>query len=134
MNPILTIGQGILGLFAKRAERKAAETELRGKVQQIKAGTEQATALSMAEWERISKLQEDGTWKDEFITIVVSAPLLVGLCGAILDPLFATLNWSYRLLDTFERMLQIYEGVGIDYGLLLTLTVCAAIGFRAIKG
>ena len=115
-------------LFEKREERKQAKETIKGKIAQSKQNGETSLVLSKAEWELTGQKLQDGTWKDEFITLVVFSPFITTLAGAVL----AVFGKPELSIAAAEMMKQI-SGMNIDYGNLLYITALAGLGLRAWK-
>jgi hypothetical protein len=119
----------IAKIFEKKQDRKIALDSIKGKLAQAKQDSSTNVLLSKAEWELAGQKLQDGTWKDEFVTLVVFAPFITALLGAVLS-VFGMPELS---IASAEMMTQI-GGMNIDYGNLLYITALAGLGLRAIKG
>jgi len=119
----------IAKIFQKREERKAVVGKIKAQAQAAEVDGEVAVNMSKAEWEILSKNAEPTTWKDEYITLLITSPLLVIFIGNIA----AALGFGTALIDANTASLQAIKEVGIDMGELMLVTVLAAIGIKAIK-
>jgi hypothetical protein len=119
----------IAKIFEKREERKKAIGEIKAQAASAEVDGKVAVSLSKAEWEIISKNAEPTTWKDEYITLLITSPLLVIFIGNIV----AAFGFGTALIDANTASLQAIKAVGIDMGELMLVTVLAAIGIKAIK-
>ena len=119
----------IAKIFEKKQDRKIASDSIKGKVAQAKQDGQNSILLSKAEWELAGQQQQTGTWKDEFITLVVFAPFITSLLGAVL----AVFGKPELSIAATGMMTQI-SGMNIEYGNLLYITALAGLGLRAIKG
>jgi len=62
-----------------KAETKAAET--RAKVAKAEAEVMKVAATHEAGWEKIMAQGSQNSWKDEWLTILFSVPLVLAFCG-----------------------------------------------------
>jgi hypothetical protein len=116
-------------VFEKREERKTAIGKIKAGALAAEIDGEVSVKLSKAEWEIISKKAESDTWKDEYITLLITSPLLVIFVGNIV----ASFGFGTSLIDANTASLLAIKSVGIDMGELMLYTVLAAIGIKAIK-
>lgn len=121
--------QPIANIFVRREERKQAIGTIKAQAGAAEIDGEVAVKLSKAQWEIISKKAESGTWKDEYITLLITSPILVLFIGNML----AMLGFGTALVEANTASLQALEKVGIDMGNLMLVTVLAAIGVKAAK-
>ena len=120
------------GFLRRRQERRAAEASSRAKLKQTAQddthAREMGAALSRAEWEAIGRRAEAGTWKDEFVTVLVSLPLLTLFLGALLEPFGVP-----EVFAAGERMIAALNSLDGVYGTLLLSVLLAAVGIRWIR-
>ena len=76
LNPFSAIASAVGGFFGKREERKSMERQIDGKIAMQKQGGETQVIFNEQEIDAIAKRNEGGTWKDEYITLVMTSPLL----------------------------------------------------------
>ena len=119
----------IAKIFEKREDRKRAIGTIKAQATAAEVDGKVAVSLSKAEWEIISKNAEPTTWKDEYITLLITSPLLVIFVGNIV----AGFGFGTALIDANTASLLAIKEVGIDMGELMLVTVLAAIGIKAIK-
>ena len=124
-----TIVSPVAKVFEKREDRKKAVDVIKAKTVQGAAEGETQISLTNAQWELISKRNENDTWKDEYITILITSPLVCMLAGNVLAVFFD----DVRLLQANAASLAQLAAVGIDMGELMLYTVLAALGIKLIK-
>ena len=114
IKPIVT---GVAKIFTKKADVKIAITKARN-----------GQALCDKEWEMVGKAAEGGSWKDEYITIIVTFPLLLMYYGVVTDP-------NYTVFEASQIMMEKFNAFDTDngYGQLLWVTVLAALSIKALK-
>ena len=64
-----------------KVETKAAETRMKVSEADAKAKIMLSAATSEADWERIMAQGTQNSWKDEFLVILFSIPLVLSFCG-----------------------------------------------------
>lgn len=116
-------------IFEKREERKAVVGKIKAQAGAAEVDGKVAVNMSKAEWEIISKNAEPTTWKDEYITLLITSPILVLFIGNIT----AAFGFGTALVEANTASLLALKEVGIDMGELMLVTVLAAIGIKAIK-
>lgn len=116
-------------VFQKREDRKKAVDVIKAETVKGTAEGKTSVELSNAQWDLISKKNEQDTWKDEYITILVTSPLVCILLGNVMAVFFD----DTRLLTANAASLSQLASVGIDMGELMLWTVLAALGLKTIK-
>jgi hypothetical protein len=133
MDPISAISgavKGVTDLFNKKTERKLANDAIKGKLAQAKINGDHEVTLKDAEWESLSVQGQGETWKDEYVTVLVTLPLVAILCGGV----YFAFSGDSRLLDgTIEALARLKE-LGVDMGELMYIVVIAAVGLKAWRG
>lgn len=75
----------ISGLVSSWMDKKTAEQAGKAAVAKVKAESEAAVmvsaATSTAEWEKLMAKGSQNSWKDEWLTILFSIPLILAFCG-----------------------------------------------------
>ena len=69
------------GWLKGKADKQAAETNLKLVEAEAKATIMKSAATSEADWERIMAQGSQNSWKDEWLTILFSIPLILSFCG-----------------------------------------------------
>jgi hypothetical protein len=73
----------IANIFTKKEERKKVKVEGEAKLAIAKQKGETDITLTDQEWEAIGVGKQDSTWKDEYVTIVVTSPILLIIVGSV---------------------------------------------------
>lgn len=120
---------GVAGFFSKRQDRKLAESSAKAKIAQSKQDGTQALKLNNSEWEAISKKVEGDTWKDEYVTIVITLPIPLILLGAV----WAAFTGDTRLSEGVNAGIANLAVLGLDMGELMYIVVLAAVSIKGIK-
>lgn len=123
----------VSGGVRRRQERKAADASATAKLRQSAQDDAHAQAmaaqLSRDEWEAIGRRAEAGTWKDEYITLIVTAPIVTLFIGALCEA-FGVDSVS----AAGKAMVETLNSLDGAYADLLLYVVLAAIGIRAVRG
>ena len=128
-----SVVEAVSGGVRRRQERKAAHArallKLRQSAQDDAHAKEMAAQLSRDEWEAIGRRAEAGSWKDEYVTLIVTAPLVTLFAGALLEALgIDSVSIAGR------AMVETLNSLDGTYADLLLYVVLAAIGIRAVRG
>ena len=126
IGPITSVVNGVVGIFKTKQERKKLAEKAVAKLNQSKEEGKQETIVTDAEWEAISASKQDSTWKDEYITIVITSPIVMMIIGAITYVFFDDM----RLLTAATEALNAISFAGIDMGFLMEATVLAGLGLK----
>lgn len=120
------IAKPVAGVLNKRTERKHAKESGDAKLALAKQNGDTNVTLTDAEWEAQSvRVNADG-WKDEYVTVVVTAPIVLGIVGAV-----AMAFGEPRVLEGSRvAASMLTDDLGLNYSLLAEATVLAAIGLK----
>lgn len=119
----------IANVFSKREDRKNAIGKAKLATEESRNNNETKIILTDKEWEALSKAAEGGTWKDEYVTLIVTAPILMIIIGS----LASTMGHPEILVSTKQALVELDTALKGTYGTIMLYTVLAAIGIRAIK-
>ena len=93
LGPITNI---VGSLVQGKMEQKAAETKVKIAKAEAQAQIMVSQATSEADWEKIMAEGSRDSWKDEWLTILFSVPLVLAFCGewgrVVVTDGFAALN------------------------------------------
>ena len=78
LGPITNI---VGGLVQGKMEQKAAESKAKVAKAEAQAQIMLSQATSEADWEKIMAEGSQDSWKDEWLTILFSVPLVLAFCG-----------------------------------------------------
>ncbi len=125
-NAITGITKPVAGIFEKREERKKTKVIAEAKIAQTKVEGGQKITLTDAEWESISQKNQNDTWKDEYVTIIITWPYVGIFAGAV----WLAFTGDDRLLTGVNTGIQSLKALGVDMGYLMTAVVLAALGLK----
>ena len=122
----------VTNYLGKRVERKQAKDEIKGKVAYAKQTGEHEVAMATEKWDLLSKEGEDKSWKDEYVTVSLVAPINV----LVIDSILAAMGYSDGSATTgvLTAMATLRHEVGIPVGELTSLAVAAALSVKLVKG
>tara|TARA_R110000822_G_C15254454_1_gene487666 strand:- start:78 stop:485 length:408 start_codon:yes stop_codon:yes gene_type:complete len=121
-----TIVEKVGNYFTKKQETKTAKITGEAKLAMRKETGAQEIALTDAEWEAISAKGLTDSWKDEYVTLIITAPIVGVLVGAVWN---AFTGNDKLLVGTLSGIREL--GVlGLNWDTLTTAVVLAAIGLK----
>ena len=82
------------------------------------------TTKTVADWEHEAIKASKGSWKDEFLTLVFSAPIVLQILGNIIF----TFTGHTAMLDAADRIYDAFVRVGLDYTQVMMLIIGASFG------
>lgn len=107
--PIINAVSGFVG---KRQERK------------------QTIAKANAAWEAAAGRSMENGWKDEYVTVVITFPIVQNFVGNLMY----AFTGNSKILEAQKASLeQIGQMMGTPYGDLMMVVVLAAVGIKGIK-
>jgi len=114
LGPITNI---IGGLVQGKMDQKAAETRAKVAKAEAQAQIMLSQATSEADWEKVMAEGSRDSWKDEWLTILFSVPLVLAFCG----------NWGRDIVtDGFTAL----DAMPDYYRYTLGAIVSASFGIR----
>lgn len=129
IDPISLIVTAVGGFFGRREDRKTMEKQIDGKIAMQKQGGETQVAFNEQELDAISKRNEADTWKDEYLTLVMTSPLLTTFFGVFVGVLFNKPEIMEAVTASNKSLLEFVP----NYQELLAATIFAGLGLRAFK-
>ena len=128
-NPIIAVAQVVGGMFGKREERKSLEKSIDGKLALQKDGNTTQVVFNEQEIDAISKRNEGKSWKDEYLTIVMTMPLITTFFGVLASVFLNKPEIMEAVTASNEAIKQLVP----NYQELLGATIVAGLGLRAYK-
>ena len=112
---------------AKQERKQAVET---GKAKLVMAKQDSSYQLDMkeSEWEAVSKHNEAGSWKDEYVTVIITSPLVL----LFIASLASGYTGDMRYLDAVNLGISNLKNLDIDLGELLKIVVLAAVSIKGM--
>lgn len=119
LSPLASLGKSYI-------DRKKAKDSLQAKAKMAKGQQETNVTLTDAEWEVVNSSKMDTSWKDEWVTIVITAPIPGVLVGA----LWSAISGDQRVLQGFTDGINALNAIGVPMGTLMTAVTLAAVGLK----
>jgi len=129
MFPIPLISAGISAIssfFSKKQDIKKAAQSAKAKLDLVKHQGAQDVTLTDAEWESLSLSTQSNSWKDEYVTLIITSPILMILVGSV----WYVYTGDNGLLDGVTLGLDKIKDLGVDMGFLMKTVVLAAVGIK----
>lgn len=123
---ISSVIKPVAGIFQKKEERKLTKIKTQAKIAHAKEKNETEITLTDADWESLSIKSQDETWKDEYITVLITLPIAMLLAGGI----WLAFTGDSRLLDGTNTGIKALSEAGVDMGKLMYAVVLAAVGLK----
>tara|TARA_R110000803_G_scaffold51629_2_gene106610 strand:- start:17297 stop:17713 length:417 start_codon:yes stop_codon:yes gene_type:complete len=123
-----SIAAPVASVLNSRQETIQLNATVNGKLANKVLDNEATISLSDKEWEHLGKKNENGSWKDEYVTVSVVSILNLIVLGGIL-----TAFGKPQLLEGVTVALTTFNEIGVDIGSILKVTVYAALGIYAFK-
>lgn len=101
-----------------KVETRAAETRAKVAKAEAEAQIMLSAATSEAEWERVMAQASTNSWKDEWLTILFSIPLILSFCG----------EWGRQITEQGFAALEVMPDW---YQYTLGVIVAASFGVRS---
>lgn len=127
VNAVSTLGSKIVGIFTAKQERKKLAEIAKGKLALAKQTHTENVTMSHAEWEAVAVKATQDSWKDEYVTVIITAPFLLIILGAV----YFVFTGDAKLLDAADIALSRLAALGIDMSHLMYVVVLAAVGLKA---
>ena len=112
----------------KRQDRKIADDTCKGKLRQAKQDGELKVELNDQEWERVNVSMQNSSWKDEYATVSVMSIFNLFVIGGV-----ASAFGEPELMEGIVVAVTALTTVGVDVGLLIQVTVFAALGLHIVR-
>ena len=128
-----SIVEPISSAYKSNQERKKSTETAKAKIKLAKDNQDFKLDLSQSEWQSLSKKAEDGTWKDEYITLVITSPFLLSFVAGVLSGWTGDLSY----ITAVNAGISALTSLGLHLGELTYIVVLAAVsikGVRLLKG
>lgn len=126
LSPITSVIDSVAGIFKAKEERKNIAEQAKATLNQsIQNGQHQVT-ISDAQWEAISAQMQADSWKDEYVTILITTPLAMMLIGSVTTVFFN----DDRLVKAGIASIEAFTAAGVDMGFMMQAVVLAALGLK----
>jgi len=123
---IQKLGAMVMSPFNKAQERKANKASGETKLRQMKESGDNSIKLTDAEWEAIAAKGMLASWKDEYLTVIITSPIPMLIVGGVV---LAFTN-DDRLLTGTVAGIKAIEETGVDMGFLMNAVVLSGVGLK----
>jgi len=120
----------ITGLWHGHQERKHALKTGQQKLKEAQMTGELKRDLTDAEWEAVSVNKQDSSWKDEYVTVIVTLPIPLLILGGIL----LAFNPESQLLSGVVTGIKEINGLEGNLSEMMMVVVYAAVGLKLWRG
>jgi hypothetical protein len=121
----------IVSIFTKKTDRKAAKDAINGQVAIAKLGNEAAVSIQASDWEIVSKSQESGTWKDEYITLSVFTVFNAVIIGSVASAF--GYDGGILLVQGVLEGVKTLDGLDGNVGRLMMVVAYAGLSIKFIR-
>ncbi|WP_438863779.1 hypothetical protein [Neptunicella sp.] len=125
-SPITKLIGGVVDIFKTKQDRKKLAESAKAKLSQSIQDGQQKVTLTDAEWEAISAHGLNDSWKDEYVTILITSPLAMLVIGSVCVVFFD----DARLVTAGVESIKALTTAGIDMGFMMQTVVLAAVGLK----
>lgn len=122
----------VTNVISKVQENKAAKESAQAKLKQAKIDGEYKIEASTKEWEQISKMAEDGTYKDDVTTYTFLGILISVFIAAFLSAFTGDLIYINSVTAAVEQVKDLLAEDSV-FSELMYIIVAAAVGINATK-
>jgi hypothetical protein len=121
----------IANIFAKKVDRKTAQDTIKGQIAVARLDNQAAVSIQVADWDRLSKINENETYKDEIVTYSLMSIFWLIIVGAVASSMGYT--FGIPMLDGVCLAIAELNAVDGLVGELLRVIVYAAVSIKAVK-
>ena len=121
----------IAGFFTKKVERKIANDTIKGQIAVAKLDNQAQVNIQVADWDRLSKVNENETYKDEIVTYSLMSIFWLIIVGAVASSMGFT--FGIPMLEGVGVAIAELNAVDGLVGELLRVIVYAAVSIKAVK-
>lgn len=127
-----SVAKPIAGAYKSRQDRKQALETGKAKLAMARQDSSYKLDLKVAEWEAVSKENEKDSWKDEYVTIIITSPFVLLFVASMVSGY----TGDMRYIDSVNAGIESLKSLDINLGELLKIVVLAAVsikGFGLLK-
>ena len=114
--------------YETNQKRKQARESADAKIKFAKQDNNYKLDLNEQEWEALSKKSEDGTWKDEYVTIIITSPFVLLFIASVVSGFTGDMKY----LDSVNLGIENIKSLGVDLGELMYVVVLAAVSIKGV--
>jgi len=114
--------------YQAKQVRSAAAESAKAKLKLVNQEKRFDLSLKDAEWEALAKQQETASWKDEYVTLIITSPFVLLFVAAMVSGY----SGDMRYLDAVNLGLESLKSLGVELGELLKIVVLAAVSIKGM--
>jgi len=118
----------VASVFKAKEERKKAVESAKVKLAQARQDSSYNLEMSDKEWEVTAKQQEAASWKDEYVTVIITFPLIMLFFAGVLS----AFTGDIKYIDSVNVGIASLKQLDINLGDLLKIVVLAAVGIKGL--
>lgn len=118
----------IAGIFNSWNQRKQAKDSALAKLQLAKQSHDVNLQLTDTEWEALGKRAEHDGWKDDWVTIIITLPLVTIFLAAI----WSAYTGDPRMIDAVNSGIAAIQSLLPNFATILEVVVYAAVSIKGI--
>lgn len=120
----------VTNAYNKNQDRKQAKETMKSQIQLAKQNGEQTVAIRVSDWENSKADQESETWKDEYVTLVYTAPTVQMIIGGI----WAAFTGDTVIIDGTIKGIEALNKIGVPMGEIIYVVSLAAVSVNVMAG
>lgn len=117
--------------YDKWLKRRATADAVDAKIRLAKVKTTGKLQLADHELQVLRTRSQMASWRDEYVTILVSIPIIIACVGALVGVWDE--NAGARLLEAAAKITAIMTGSTIDFAELWLIVVAVALGTKPLR-
>ena len=129
LNFLAPIAGPLINLGTTFLKNKTAKKQIAAKIELAKVDHANRLDLSEHELHVLSRKSWDAGWKDEWVVILVSVPIVTMWLGALLH----AFTGNPTLLESGTLMAEMLSGKTVDYPTLMLMVIGAVLGIKTVK-
>lgn len=129
MNWLSMLISPVTNLWNSHQDRKAVKESLKAKLTGQKQDNDARAGFNDQEWEMLGKSQSADSWTDEYVTVIITLPLLLVFVCTFVAVLFA----KPELLEASDAAIASVKVLLPSYDEILEIVVLAAVGIKGLK-
>ena len=128
---LVKVVEGVAGFFKQRQQTKQAAQAVEAKIKLAHVNKDAKLELADHELQVLRTKGQSASWKDEYVTLIVSMPIIIAVVGAIAEVFFPAVG--AKLMEAGQKTADVMTGEVIDYPVLWGSVVAIALGTKPLR-
>lgn len=124
-----TLVSPVTEIFKSWNGRKKAKEQAKAKLAMLKESNDAQVQFTNQEWQAMGKMAEGSSWKDEWVTVIMTLPIPFVFIAAIVTVLSGNPLYLESVLQGIEALKVLLP----NYGDILEVVVYAAVSILGVK-